>query len=69
MYRIQHRETGCWLIIEGFGKNQRDAWVSRKDAKHATQFETADEAKAAAMQFGLTAKNYKITTNEKETNT
>lgn len=60
-YRIQHRETGCWLLVEGFGRQERDAWLGPKDGPHATKFDTADEAKAVARKFSLTSKNYRIT--------
>lgn len=58
---IQHRETGCFLLIEGFGPRQRDAWLGPPDREHATRFQTADEARAAAKTFGLTSTHYKIT--------
>jgi hypothetical protein len=63
-FTIQHRETGCFLIVEGFGPRQRDAWVSAKDWVHATRFETAEEARAAAKNFGLTNQHYKIANHD-----
>jgi hypothetical protein len=60
-FRLQHRETGCWLIVDGYGPRQRDAWLGPKDGSHATQFSNAEDAKAAAKTFGLTPKHYKIT--------
>lgn len=58
---IVHRETGCLLLIEGFGPRQRDAWLGSRDREHATRFSSAEEARAAAKTFGLTSDHYKIT--------
>ena len=68
-YVVAHRETGCLLVVEGFGPRQRDAWVSARDHEHATRFSTADEARAAAKTFGLTSNHYKITKHDNTRNT
>jgi hypothetical protein len=59
VYRIQHRETGCWLSSD----RNVDAWVSFKDIRWATRFESAEDAKAVAKQFGLTPDRYRITSS------
>lgn len=58
---LQHRETNCLLLIEGYGEKKRDSWLELRDKQHATKFATVDEAKTAAKQFSLTNTNYKIT--------
>jgi hypothetical protein len=57
MLRIRHRETGCWLLVEPSG---RDVYVGPKDKAAATQFASADEARAAAQRFKLTPEKYQI---------
>lgn len=58
-YRIQHRETGCWLSAE----RDRDLWVSFRDIRWSTTFQCVDEAKAAARMFGLSHLHFRITTS------
>lgn len=57
--RIQHRETGCWLSVT----SNRALWVSCKDIREATTFNTADDAKHAARYFELTSQHYRITSS------
>lgn len=57
MLRIRHRETGCWLLIELSG---RDVYVGPADKAAATQFATADEARAAAYRYKLTPEKFQI---------
>jgi hypothetical protein len=58
-FRIQHRETGCWLSAD----RDRDAWVSFKDIRWATTFKSADDAKHACRLFGLTPDRFRITSS------
>lgn len=62
MLRIRHRETGCWLVIEPGG---RDSYVGSADKAAATQFATADEARAAAQRYGLTLEKFQIQNDTK----
>lgn len=57
MFRIRHRETGCWLVVEPSG---RDSYVGPADKAAATQFATVDEARAAAQRYGLTSEKFQI---------
>lgn len=59
-FQIQHRETECLLIVEGRGIFRKDAWLESKEVSSASKFATVDEAKAAAIEFGLTSDKYKI---------
>jgi hypothetical protein len=59
VYRIQCRETGCWLSATG----DRDLWVSYRDIRHATTFSTVAEAKHAAAFFKLPYARFRITTS------
>jgi hypothetical protein len=58
-YRIQHRDTGCWLSVD----RDRDSWVSFRDIRWSTTFRCADEAKAAARTFNLSHERFRITTS------
>lgn len=57
MLRIRHRETGCWLLVEPSG---RDVYLGPADKTAATQFATADEARAAAQRYKLTSEKFQI---------
>lgn len=62
-YRIQHRETGCWLVVDG----TVDAYVGPGDIRHATKFRTVEEARQTAMRFSLKHTHYKITNGDNDT--
>jgi hypothetical protein len=55
--RIRHRETGCWLLLEG----PRDAWVSAKRPEWATVFASVERAREAASALKLSQSKYQIT--------
>jgi hypothetical protein len=59
-FRIRHRETGCWLLIE----HDHDLYLGPANGQHATRFRTADDARRMAMHYGLTSAKFQIIKNE-----
>lgn len=55
--RIQHRDTGCWLLIEGASTS----WVPCERPDWATVFKTAEHAIEVTAALRLTQKDYRIT--------
>ena len=55
--RIQHRDTGCWMLIEG----QKTSWVPCARPDWATVFRSTEHAKEVAVALGLTMRDYRIT--------
>lgn len=58
--RIQHRDTGCWLVLEG----NTPWWVSRKDIRHATVLRDPQHARDVARRLGLKQADYRITADD-----
>ena len=46
-----------------------DCYLGARDWRFATKFRTADEAKAAAKEYGLNHNHYRITAQNGATNT
>lgn len=59
VWRVQCRQTGCWLSVE----RDRDMWVSFCDIRWATAFDSPEEAKQTARTFGLTYERFRVTSS------
>jgi hypothetical protein len=57
--RIQHRDTGCWLVIEG----ERTYWVPCARPDWSTVFRSKEHAVEVTQALGLTHKEYRITSS------
>lgn len=57
--RIQHRDTGCWLLIEG----ERTSWVPCARPDWGTVFRAKEHALEVVAALGLTHADYRITSS------